>query len=92
MNATEQAVCLSGPNSSVSEAITPVEAVLDPVLDDDDPEANHLAHVDDIRHGLATGRPVYALCGHVWVRKPPKPDVPRCKACARIAEGEEGRP
>ncbi len=92
MNATEQAVCLSGPNSSVSEAITPVEAVLEPVLDDDDPEANHLAHVDDIRHGLATGRPVYALCGHVWVRKPPKPDVPRCKACARIAEGEEGRP
>ena len=92
MNTTEQATCLSRSNPSVLESIAPIEAVLDPVLDDDDPEVNHLAHKDDIRHGLATGRPIYALCGHIWVRKPPKPDVPRCWACARIAKGEEGRP
>ena len=59
----------------------------------DDGDADRFAHYvskDRIMESRATGRPVVALCGKIWVPKRDPSRYPVCPDCRRIYESMTG--
>ena len=50
----------------------------------------HYASKDRIMESRATGRPVVALCGKIWVPKRDPSRYPVCPDCRRIYESMTG--
>ena len=68
---------------------TPTRVPEPPCWNDDGGDADRFAHYvskDRIAESRATGRPVVALCGKVWVPKHDPSKYPVCPDCKRIYE------
>jgi hypothetical protein len=82
---------LRGSRLSVLETIAPSETVLDPILEDDDPDVGHWGRGPEIETARRTGTRCRTLCGKlIYVHAPVPPK--RCQVCADISgRGRRGR-